>query len=85
MKHIFIIMLIFSALAAHAQEKLQKPDFSKSIYHTSPSTIGVIHFGGSSNTQSVDLKWKPLLTKKYDEVEHEEPNQELIDSIKEMK
>jgi len=48
MKQILIIILILAAIVTQAQDKIQKPDFSKAIYQTLPQVGGQMHLGGSS-------------------------------------
>ena len=87
-----LFLLLLSTFTYHAQaQDIIKPrqlvtlDKSKIIGHTSPNLLTPVPCGGSANTQSVDLKWKPILVKKVVEIEHGAPNQDIIDSIKAAK
>ena len=78
-------MLIFSALITQAQEKLPPPNLHNAV-RIFPTTQNVtIPCSGSANPQSIDLKWKPILSKKYTESDNESPNQDYIDSVKAYK
>jgi hypothetical protein len=83
-----ILLLMLIAVHAHAQNTERKyvtPDQSKILGRTFAVMGTPVPCGGSSNTQSVDLNWKPILVKKYTEIEHDAPNQPYIDSIKAVK
>lgn len=85
MNKTYLLLLLTLSLSTKAQEKIVTPDLSKAIGRTYSSQGKPIPLGGSANTKSVDLNWKPILTKKYVEIEHESPDEEYIDSIKEAK
>src|SRR5579872_2531763 len=83
-----ILLLVVIAAHAHAQNTERKyvtPDQSKILGRTYGIMGTPVPCGGSSNMQSADLNWKPMLVKKYTEIEHDAPHQEYIDSVKAAK
>ncbi len=86
MKKLAILLLSICNTTVNAQDtKLVSPDASKIIGTTHASSIFTVQCGGSANVQSVDLNWKPILTKKYTEIDNDAPDQKSIDSIKDAK
>jgi len=86
MKSILITLLIFSAFVAQGQtkEKVVVPDSSKIMGSTPSSPIMKAKSIGTINPKSIDLKWKPMLSKKYKRSDMEEPNQKIIDSLNDV-
>ena len=72
-------MLLIALVPTKAQ--VVQADISKSI-GTTFAKKGTTVPGIVNHPTSVDLNWKPVLTKKFVEIEHDAPNQKLIDSIK---
>jgi hypothetical protein len=73
MKQLFLALSLFCSVAALAQsEQLPISDIGKAKAIIHPHSGGIISCGGSSNNQSVDLDWMPILSKKKPlEKEHE--------------
>ncbi|HTB05822.1 MAG TPA: T9SS type A sorting domain-containing protein [Bacteroidia bacterium] len=78
---LLIVMLSLACLSIIAQENIQ-PNTTKTAGTTKPSKVETLKCKGLVNPPSSDLKWRPLLTNKYEEFEPQSPNQKLIDSIK---
>ena len=77
---LLLTSMLVSCLNTFAQEPKAKIDESKRIGYSLPSTSKAT-FMGEIHTPSVDLKWQPILTRKFQESEPKAPNQELLDSI----
>ena len=78
-------LLVAFTMSLQAQVKIPITGIDKAtkIYPvTKPISIPC---GGISNPHGIDLKWRPILTKKTTESENEGPNQNYIDSVKAYK
>lgn len=84
MKNKLILLLVLVVTTANAQYKIPEIDNSKAISVTQASAIVKAHSLGFINPPSVDLKWQPILTSKSIYIEHEPPNQKIIDSLNEI-
>src|ERR1700677_4281341 len=83
MKHLALVplVLLFAAVA-HAQEKAILPQAITKTGEAHAQMLPPVPCAGLAMLQSVDLKWKPLLTKKYTPQATAGPNQKYLDSLK---
>lgn len=81
---VFALLVTFT-FASKGQEKKVKLDVSGIAGSATKSEIITVPCQGFVNPPSVDLKWRPLLTKKNISFEPKVPNEELIEKMKEEK
>jgi len=82
MKNLLALLFVFLVIPSKGQQIAPKPDPAKMQGSTMPKSGLPVLCRGQANMKSADLKWKALLTKKYEESEPLSPHQDYIDSIK---
>ena len=79
------MLFILGGLNINAQEQKMKPDESRNSGSAVRSPIITMQLKGEIHTPSADLKWRPILTKKYIDFEPQTADEALIKQIKEQK
>ncbi len=80
-----LLLCTLHVCAQNTERNYVSPDPAK-VIAVMPSVRGqAVPCAGSSNIKSADLRWKPILTRKFEEIEQSTPHQQYIDSVKAAK